>query len=99
MIIYFQSVSNTNNPILSWKSKRLFDESIKRHSKFDKMLNHSVSYVGNKAKAECNGDCLKQEKISFDYGKMINIYIVYEINKTFNSSSYPTLESCVFAAV
>ena len=99
MIKYFQSVSNTNNPILSWKSKGLFDESIKPHSKFDKMLNPSVNYVGTKAKEECNGDCLKQEKISFDYGKMVNIYIVYEINKTFNSSSHPTLENCLFAAV
>ena len=30
---------------------------------------------------------------------MANIYIVYEINKNYNISSYPTLENCLFGAV
>ena len=29
----------------------------------------------------------------------MNIYIVYEIKKGFNISSYPTLENCLFGAV
>ena len=29
----------------------------------------------------------------------MNIYILYEINKTFKSSSYPMLENCLFGAV
>ena len=29
----------------------------------------------------------------------MNIYIVYEINKNFNISNYPTLENCLFGAV
>ena len=44
-----------------------------------------------------NGDCLKQEKILFDHGKIINIYIIYDTN--FSSSNYPTLENCLFGAV
>ena len=35
-------------------------------------------------RVEFKGSCLKQEKISLDHGKVINIYIVYEINKHFN---------------
>ena len=31
--------------------------------------------------------------------KIVNIYIVCEINKNFNISSYPTLENCLFGAV
>ena len=31
--------------------------------------------------------------------KIVNIYIVYEINKNFLISSYPTLENCLFGAV
>ena len=42
---------------------------------------------------------MKQEKISFDHGRIINIYIIYELNKTFNSSSYQTLENCLLDAV
>ena len=29
----------------------------------------------------------------------MNIYIVYEISKNYNNSSYPTLENCMFGAV
>ena len=29
----------------------------------------------------------------YDYGTVVNIYIVYEINKTFNIGSYPILEN------
>ena len=34
----------------------------------------------------------------FNHRKIVNIYIVYEINKTFDISSYPTLENCLFGA-
>ena len=30
---------------------------------------------------------------------MVNIYIVYQINKNYNISNYPTLENCLFGAV
>ena len=33
------------------------------------------------------------------HGKMVNIYIVYEISKKFNIISHPTLENCFFGAV
>ena len=63
------------------------------------MLNHSVDYVGTKARMKFNGDCLKQEKITFNYGKIANIYIVYQIERSVDISSYPTLENCLFGAV
>ena len=31
--------------------------------------------------------------------KIVNIYIVYETEKSVNISSYPTLENCLFGAV
>ena len=95
---HFKTVSANVSNILSWKSKGLPDESIKPPSTSDKMLNPSVNYVGTKARVEFKGDCLKQEKISFDHGKIVNIYIVYEIEKSVNISSYPTLENCLFGA-
>ena len=30
---------------------------------------------------------------------IVNIYIVYEINKNYNISGYPALENCLFEAV
>ena len=58
------------------------------------MLIPSVNYVGTKARLKFNEDCLKQEKISFDHGKIVNIYIVYEMDRYVNTSSYSTLENC-----
>ena len=56
------------------------DESIKILSTSNKMFNPSVNYVGAKARVKFDGDCLKQEKVSFDHGKIVNsnIYIVYK---------------------
>ena len=42
---------------------------------------------------------LKKEKNSFDHGKIVNIYIVYEIDRYVNIRSYSTLEKCLFGAV
>ena len=75
------------------------DESIKPPSTSNKMLNPSVEYVGTKARVEFTGDCLKQDKTSFDQGKIVNIYIVYERERSVNISSYPTLYNCLFGAV
>ena len=75
------------------------DESIKSPSTSNKTLNLSVDYVGTKARVKFNGDCLKQEKITFDHGKIVNIYIVYEINEYHNISSYPTIENWLLGAV
>ena len=68
------------------------DQSIKPRSTSNNMLNPLLDYVGTKIKAEFKGSCIEQAKISFDYGKIVNIYIVYN----FNISSCPTLENCLF---
>ena len=44
-------------------------------SKSNRMLNHSLNYVGTKTKVIFNEACLKQEKISFYHGKVVNIRI------------------------
>ena len=48
---------------------------------------------------EFNGCCLKQDKVTFNHGKIVNIYIVYKISRNFNISNYPALENCLFGAV
>ena len=48
-----------------------------------------LDYSGCKIRAEFNGICL----IMYTHGKIINIYIVYEISKSINISDYPMLEN------
>ena len=69
---------------MSWKSKGLSDESIKHPTASINFLNPSLNYVGSKIRVRFTGDCLKQEKITFNHGKIVNIYIVYEIEKSVN---------------
>ena len=85
---YFKTVSFNDRNILSWKSKRLSDESIKPPTTTNNFLNPSLYYVGTKAKVKFSGDCLKQEKITF-----------IEIERSVNISNYPTMENCLFDAV
>ena len=76
------------------KSKRLSDERIN----FDTASNYSI-YYSSKIRAKFNGNCLNQEKIPYANKTIVNIYMVYEISKNYNISSYPTLENCLFGAV
>ena len=68
-----------------------------------KTPNHSITrnldYYGPKTRAEFNGSCLKQDSVTFNHGKVVNIYIVYEISKSINISNYPTLKIYLFGAV
>ena len=96
---YFKLASDNPSIILSWKSKGLSDESIKPPSTPNEILNPSQNYVSTKARIRFSGDCLKQEKITFNHEQIVKIYIVYEIEKSVNISSYPTLENCLFVTV
>ena len=70
---YFKTSSNNDANILAWKSKRLSDEFIKPPFSSSKILNPLLKYFGTKARVKFKGDCLKQEKISFDHWKIVNI--------------------------
>ena len=67
-------------------------------TKSDNSLNPKVSYYGAKARLEFRGSCLKQDKSTFNHRKIVNIYIVYELDKT-QVKTHPTLLNCLFGAV
>ena len=96
---YFKIVSANDDNILSWRSKGLSDQSIKAPTTPNKILNPSLGYLGSKIRVKFNGDCLKQERFIFNHGKIVNSYIIYEIEKNINISSYPAPENCLFGAV
>ena len=63
------------------------------------LLKRLIIVYGTKIKVKFNGISLKQDKLTYTLGKIVNIYIVYEISKSINISNYPTLENCLFGAV
>ena len=95
MYRYFKRFSciGTGNHIYFWKSKGLSNENITAPTTSDYSLNPQLSYLGTKTRLQFKGSCLKQDKVVYDHDKVVNICIVYEISKNFNSSSYSTLEN------
>ena len=92
---YFKVITNTDY-ISSWKSKGLFSESIKPPTTSDNSLTPALSYYGTKTKVALTGSCLK---ISYTHGKVVNIYIVFELGTSSSHINDPTLQNCLFGAV
>ena len=88
----------TSNYIYFWKSKGLSDKNITAPTTTDYSLNPQLSYLGINTRLEFRRSCLKQHKITYSHGKIVNIYIVYELDKIYTKIS-PTLVNCLFGAV
>ena len=93
---YFKLVTNTLF-ILSWQSEGLSNENI---NPLTTSLSLSINYVGNKIRVKLTGNCLKQSnKLTYTYGKVVNIYIVYELGASSSHVNEPTLKNCLYSAV
>ena len=90
---------NIIDNISEWKSKGLSNKGIKTPITSTNFLNPLLEYVSTEIRLKFSGSCLKQDKATYNHGTIVNIYIVYEISKNYNISSYPTLENCLFGAV
>ena len=83
-----------------WKSKGLSNESINLSTASNNSLAPVLSYFANKTCVKFDRSCLKQDKITFIYRKIVNMYIVCEINLwNCASTGYPTLGSSLYGAV
>ena len=92
-------ITNTDY-ISSWKSKGLSAESIKLPTTSDNSLTPTLSYYyPSKVRVKFNGSCLKDNKITFNHRKVVNIYIVYELGASSSNFNDPTLKNCLFGAV
>ena len=85
--------------VSSWKSKGLSAESIKPPTTSDNILTPVLNYYGTKTRVKFTSSCLKQPKISYTHGKVVNIYIVYELGASSSHNNDPTLKNCLFGAV
>ena len=96
MYRYLKLITNTSS-ILSWQSKGLSNENIDPPTT---SLSPSINYVGNKIRVKFTGSCLKQSnKLTYTHGKVVNIYIVYELGASSSHNNDPTLKNCLFGAV
>ena len=55
---YFKEIANTDY-VSSWKSKRLFAETIKPSTTSDNSLTPVLNYYGTKVRVKFNGSCLQ----------------------------------------
>ena len=89
----------TNNDyVSSWRSKGLSVESIKPPTTSDNSLTPALSYYGTKTRVKIVGSCLKQPKISYTHGKVVDIYIAYELGASSSHNNDTTLKNCLFGA-
>ena len=77
----------------------MFNEVIKPPATSNNSFTPKLCYTSDKTFLEFNGSCLEQDKVTFTPVNIVNIYIVYEINKNNPISSYPAVENCLFGAV
>ena len=86
----FKIIPNTKE-VSSWKSKGLSAESINLPTTSDNSLTPLVSYYSAKTRVKLTGSCLKQSTISYTHGKVVNIYINYELGASTSRINDPTL--------
>ena len=89
MYEYLKKIGNTN--ISEWKSKGLSNEVFKPP---DNRLAPELIYSGEGLYVKFNGSCLKEDKITFNHSKIVNIYIFYALKSLFNYD-----EDCFFGAL
>ena len=99
---YFKinSIGHVIEYVLSWQSKGLSAEFIKPPSTSDNSLKPTLSYyLASRIRVKFTRNCLTQDKIIFNHGKVVNIYIVYKLGASTSNIGDPTLKNCLFGAV
>ena len=95
---YFKVITNTDY-VSSWKSKGLSAESIKPPATSDNSLTPVLKCYGTKTRVKFTGSSLKQPKISYTHGRVVSIFIVFELDASSSHNNDPTLKKCLFGAV
>ena len=95
---YFQVIANTDY-VSSWKSKGLTAKTIKPPTTSDNSLTPVLNYYGTKTRVKFIGSCLQQLQLSYTHGKVVNIYLAYELGASSSHDNDSTLKKCFFGAV
>ena len=93
------SVVGVIDRVLSWRSKGISNESIKSPTTSNNSLTQELNYYNTKTRVKFIRSCLKQPKISYTHGKVVNIYIVYELAASSSHDGDPKIKNCLSGAV
>ena len=99
---YFKVGDGNLHYVLSWTSKGLSNESIKPSRTSNNILTPILHYRGTKTKVSFSRACLQQGKVTFNHGKVVNIYIVHRIIKAANiniRNNNLTVQNALFGEV
>ena len=98
MYRYFKIIASIGNGsyICYWQSKRFSDERLNSVTAFNYKVTPNLNYYGTRV--EFNGRCLKEDKITYTHGKIVNIYIVYELTSSNSDDNDPTAKNSLFGA-
>ena len=98
---YFKLNDSSFHNFLSWTFKGWSIESIKPPTTPNNNLTPNLYYQGTKTIVSFPGACLRQDKVTFNHGKIVNIYIVYKLIKLSNiyKNNNLTIENALFGAV
>ena len=88
------TITNTDY-VSSRKSKGLSAESIKPPTTSDNSLSTELNYCGTKTRVKFNRNCLQQANVSFTHEKVVNIFIVYELDASGSHNNDPALKNCL----
>ena len=77
----FKKIGDTES-ISEWKSKGLSDEIIKHPNN---SLAPTLKCASKTMYEKFKKSCLKQDKITYNHGKTVNIYIVYYLKSNLNN--------------
>ena len=78
MYRHFKMIASVGNGsyIYYWKSKGLSDKIINSIKMSNYSITPNIDYYRTKTGVEFNGSCLNQDSVTFNHGKVVNIYIV-----------------------
>ena len=66
----------SSNYIYFCKSKGLSDERLDSIAASNHKITPELSFYGTKIILELHGSCLEQDKVTYNHGKIVNIYII-----------------------
>ena len=74
---YFKRIAGVGSGdyIYYQKFRGFSDENITAPSAPNNFFNLSLEYLGTKSRVRFSGSCLKQNTITYNHGKSVNIYI------------------------
>ena len=95
----YKHFEKVGNKISLWKSKELSEAKISSNATTSNNKS-AANLVYNNARinVKFNGDFLKQDKLPYNHGPILNMYIFYKLTPNAKDSSI-TLENCLFGSI